>query len=162
MLGATLDALILLRCRDRLAEFWGPDQAGGSFEALASVLAVVLLAQLRNALALPLILVFVDLATAFDVADRDDMRVAAFAAGIPGRLWLLLDDLLSMDHCRVHFGDLQSDVFKLSCGTAQGRRLSIHLFNGQMRFFAGRGRCSQPRCGCLGFPLASLGFGVLL
>ena len=133
-LAAVLDALILRRCRSAFVEFWGPGQSGGVYDALLCVLAVVLISQLRLGVGLPLLLLFLDLASAFDVADRDDMRRAVFDSGIHGRLWLLIDDLLSSDHARVHVGDLLSSVFKLDAGVAQGRRLSVALFNGQMRY----------------------------
>ena len=74
---------------------------------------------------------------AFDVADRNDMRVAAFDAGVSGQLWLLIDDLLASDSCAIRLGELLSDPFSLSLGTAQGRRLSVHLFNGIMAFLKG-------------------------
>ena len=133
-MAAFLDALILSRCKPILEEFWGTDQAGGIYDALSSVLCVVLVAQMRVAFGLPLILIFLDLIAAFDVADRDDMRLAAFEAGVGGRLWMLIDDLLASDHSRIHLANLKSDDFALSLGTAQGRRLSVHLFNGLMRY----------------------------
>ena len=48
-------------------------------------------------------------------------------------LWWLIDDLLSSDLSRIHLASLSSDDFMLSLGTAQGHRLSVHLFNGLMR-----------------------------
>ena len=62
------------------------------------------------------------------------MRVAAFVAGVSGQLWLLIDDLLATNSCAIRLGELLSDPFSLSLGTAQGRRLSVHLFNGIMAF----------------------------
>ena len=128
-----LDGLVLRRCRHVLAAFWGPCQAGGVHEALASVLALVIAAQLRMGSALPLILVFLDLVAAYDVANRDDMRAAASRAGVHGQLWLLIDDLLASDNSRINLAGACPSTFKLECGTAQGRRLSGHLFNGCMK-----------------------------
>ena len=132
--AAVLDALLLKRCRNALVEFWGPCQSGGVYDALLCVLAVVLIAQLRIGVGLPILLVFLDLAAAFDVADRNDMRAALFEAGVSGKIWMLIDDLLASDHCRLHVGEFISSHFQLDAGTAQGRRLSVALFNGQMRY----------------------------
>ena len=133
-MAAVIDSLLLLRCRSQLQSFWGDWQSGGVHEALLSVLGLVLLAQSRLSLGLPLLLLFADLASAFDSADRDDMLVAVFLAGVTGNYWLLLDDLLASDLSRIHLAGLTSSFFRLPAGTAQGRRLSVHLFNGQMRF----------------------------
>ena len=122
---AFIDALLLDRCQATLETAWGPEHGGGISEGLATVLALVLLRQLRLAAGLTLILIFLDLVAAFDVAARDDMRVAAFEAGVSGKLWMLIDDLLSDDACRVHLKGLVSPEFRLSIGTAQGRRISI-------------------------------------
>eukprot|EP00973_Karenia_brevis_P086800 12036747-Karenia_brevis.AAC.1 len=58
-------------------------------------------------------------------------------AGVKGKDWLLMDDILSMDCQVLEMHGILSDVFVLGCGTAQGRRFSLHVFNGLMRFFAG-------------------------
>ena len=97
------------------------------------VLAITLLAPLRFAYGLPLILVFIDLPRAFDEVVRNDMRLGLREAGIPNQLWLLLDDLLDQDHVRIHLGDLVSEDFQLASGTAQGRRVSTDMFNGVIR-----------------------------
>ena len=133
-MAAVLDALILKRCRHVLTDYCSPGQSGGVYDALLCVLAVVLLGQLPIGMSLPILLVFLDLIAAFDVANRNDMRAAIFEAGVSGRLWLLIDDLLSSDRGRVHVGDFVSSDFQLEAGTAQGRRLSVALFNGQMRY----------------------------
>ena len=91
--------------------------------------------ELRMCCSLPLILIFIDLCHAFDEADKDDMRLALFEAGVEGKPWLLLDDLLASDHSRIHPGDYVSSVFALAHGTAQGRRVSTDMFNGVIRFF---------------------------
>ena len=76
-----------------------------------------------------MILLFADLSHAFDDADRNDMLLA----GVRGKLWMLLDDLLTNDFSRIHLGNFLSEPFQLHLGTAQGRRLSTDLFNGIMR-----------------------------
>ena len=133
-LAAVTDGLLRLRTLPQLREFWGASQGGGVHEALANVMAVVLLAQLRCLCSLPLILIFIDLSHAFDEADKDDMRIALYQAGIGGHLWLLYDGSLSTDHSRVHTGDFISEEFSMLGGTAQGRRISTDMFNGVIRF----------------------------
>ena len=57
-LSAVQDALFLSRNQHKLSTFWDPSQSGGLYDALASVLCVVLLVQNRIALDLPLLLGF--------------------------------------------------------------------------------------------------------
>ena len=61
------------------------------------------------------------------------MLLAAFDAGVVGGAWMILDDLLQNDTCPVQVDSVITDQFQLGGGTAQGRRLSVHLFNGLMR-----------------------------
>ena len=67
------------------------------------------------------------------MASHDDLRLSAFAAGLIGPAWLLLDDLLTMDHTQLRLGAALSDDFVLGCGTALGRKVSVHFFNCFMR-----------------------------
>ena len=83
-MAAVMDALVRHRTLPRLRDVWGSSQSGGVHEALANVLAVVLLAQLRFQCGLPLILLFIDLSHAFDEVDKDDMRLALHEAGVQG------------------------------------------------------------------------------
>ena len=133
-LAAVLDGLILHRHGTTIQQFWGPNQCGGVYEALATVLAVILLCELRDHVGLLTFLAFADLATAFDVAAHDDLRAGVFLAGVRGRVWMLIDDLLRSDRARLRLAGTVTDCFKLAAGTAQGRRLSLHLFNCLMRF----------------------------
>ena len=132
-LAAMHDGLILQRYRHLLESSWGPNQCGGVHETLASVLAVLLLCQSRLAAGLVTYLAFADLFAAFDVASRVIMLLEAFDAGVTGGAWLILDDLFCNDHCRVRIDSVITELFQLAGGTAQGRRLSVHLFNGLMR-----------------------------
>ena len=127
------NCLFRLRTLPQLREFCSASQGGGVHEALANVLAVVL-ARLRCLCALPLMLIFIDLSHAFDEADKDDMRIALYQAGTGGQLWLLFDDLLSADHSRVHAGDFTFEEFNMVGGIAQGRRISIDMLIGVIRF----------------------------
>ena len=131
---AVFDSLFYNRYVEKVRSFWGSSQTGSVSEALASVLGVVLLCQCRQIAGLPIYLVFGDLSFAFDCVSKDGMRVAAFLAGIAGPAWYVIDDLLASDHARVHLNGLVSHSFHLQEGTAQGRKISILLFNGPMRF----------------------------
>jgi hypothetical protein len=42
---------------------------------------------------------------------------------------MLLDDILRNDECRLGLAGFLSDKFSLIAGTAQGRKLSVDLFN---------------------------------
>ena len=133
-MAAVFDSLFFNRFVERARSYWGAAQAGSVSEALASVLGLVLLCQTRRDLLLVTFLVFGDISFAFDCVSRDDMRLAAFRAGITGSAWYIIDDLLSMDHARICLGGLISDAFQLDGGIAQGRKISTLLFNGPMRF----------------------------
>ena len=64
-----------------------------------------------------------------------------------GADWLLLDDILRQDHQRVSVHGLLSPIFVLACGTAQGRRFSVHVFNSLLRWLADEVRQVLP-VGC--------------
>ena len=66
---------------------------------------------------------FADFKWAFDVADLDGMRLGCL------RLCLL-----TLDQQCVFLHGWLSSVFTLGCGTAQGRRFSVHVFNGLLRW----------------------------
>ena len=89
-MATVMDSLILRRCRERLHTFWAPSQSGGVYDALTSIVMVVLLSKLRLQAGLPLILAFIDFTCAFDTADQNLMRKKAYDAGIGGRIWLRL------------------------------------------------------------------------
>ena len=61
---------------------------------------------------------FADLASAFDSVGHDDIRRAIFKAGVIGRLWLLIDDLLSSDCAGININGVSSEPFKSHAGTA--------------------------------------------
>ena len=131
---AVFDSLFYNRFVEKMRSFWGSSQTGSVSEALAAVLGVVLLCQSRRVSGLPVYLVFGDLSFAFDCVSKDGMRVAAFLAGIAGPAWYVIDDLLASDQARIHLNGFVSPNFHLQEGTAQGRKISILLFNGPMRF----------------------------
>ena len=128
------DALWVRRNGPRLEKFCGPGQSGGTHDPISLILGVVLHAQLRAAQGLPCYLGFADLKWAFDVANLDGMRLNCFLAGVVTADWLLIDDILTIDQqCIILHGWL-SAAFALGCGTAQGRRFSVHVFNGLLRW----------------------------
>ena len=98
------------------------------------VLALVMHAQLRRHQGLDTFLGMADLQWAFDVADIPGMLLNLHAAGVSGEDWLLMDDILSQDIQRVTVHGITSSTFKLRCGTAQGRRFSVHVYNGLLRW----------------------------
>ena len=69
-MAAVFDGLVLSRHHDDFLKFWGPTQCGGVFQALACVVALVLLCQLRAGAGLNTFLAFADIVAAFDVASR--------------------------------------------------------------------------------------------
>ena len=107
----------------------GPYQVGGVSGTQLLLLAILLLAQVRDYQGLPLYLAILDLRWAFDVARLNNTRLACSEAGVCGTDWLLIDDVFSLDRQCVHLHGLLSQVFVLGCGIAQGRRFSVHVFN---------------------------------
>jgi hypothetical protein len=116
-----------------LQEYWGPSQCGGVLEALVCVAAIVLLCQMRTALGLPAYLPFADIAAAFDGASRNEMLLGLFTAGVGGKAWMLIDDLMQHDECHLALDGVRSDIFSLPDGKAQGRKISARMFNCLMR-----------------------------
>ena len=133
-LSAVLDGLILLRCQELFVTWWGPGQCGGVSEALLAVMVVICTCQLRSAQGLAIFWFFADLASAFDSIGHDDIRRAVFEAGVMGKLWLIIDDLLRSDCASINVNGVSSSIFQLVGGTAQGRKISAHLFNCVMRY----------------------------
>ena len=58
------------------------------------------------------------------------MLSALWDAGVRGRLWKVIDDMLRNDSCRIRLGSFVSEGFTLVDGTAQGRMISMYMFNG--------------------------------
>lgn len=138
------DAFWVGRNSDRLASYAGADQHGGVGDPVLVVLAIVLIAQLREFQGMDTWLAFADLQWAFDVADIPAMLVNAYLAGVSFEDWLILDDILSQDYQCASIGGLISSAFVLACGTAQGRRFSIQVFNSLLRWLADEVRKVQP------------------
>ena len=132
-LMAVHDGLFLSRHRKQLSDYWGPSQCGGSTEALACVVAAVLLCQVRKAIGLQTFLPFEDVKSAFDGASRVEMLAGLFDAGVTGSQWMLVDDQLRNDTCAIPYGQAVTGTFKLDEGTAQGRKISVDLFNCVMK-----------------------------
>ena len=124
-----VDGLWLNRNRLKMETLAGPCQVGGVSGTQLLLLAILLLAQVRDYQGLPLHLAILDLRWAFDVARLNNMRLACSEAGVCGTDWLLIDDVFSLDRQCVHLHGLLSKVFILGCGIAQGRRFSVHVFN---------------------------------
>ena len=127
------DALWVGRNQGALQDYCGDDQLGGVSGPISMVLAVVILGELRRHHGMPTYLAFLDLKWGFDVAIHDGMLVNLYAAGVRGRDWLVMDDIVQQDRQTLELHGLLSETFILGCGTAQGRRFSVPLFNGLMR-----------------------------
>jgi hypothetical protein len=135
-LAAIQDGLFIVRHREKLLHYWGPSQYGGVYESLAAVLHITLLAQLRMGAGLPLIFNFVDEQSGFDVKGKNDIRLGAFRAGVCGRSWMLLDDILNTDQVRLAFMSLVTSWVHTTAGIGQGRKASSFHFNTAARLFA--------------------------
>eukprot|EP00438_Fugacium_kawagutii_P003600 Skav221608 [mRNA] locus=scaffold1698:941151:944102:- [translate_table: standard] len=147
-----IDALWIQRNRQRLEMFAGPCQLGGVSSAILTVLALLLLAQARHHFGLATFLITLDLKWAFDVAPLDCMRLACIQAKIDFQSWLILDDILATDQQCVQLHGLLSSVFILGCGTAQGRRFSVHVFNSMLKWLADAVQAQVPHGVCLTVP----------
>ena len=130
------DALWIRRNIARIRAYCGPAQVGGVLDPISLVIAIVLLAQLREYQGLATYLAATDMKWGFDVAIISGMLYACYRAGVTGRDWLLIDDLMHMDQQVVELHGLLSPIFMLGCGTAQGRSSSLPVFNSLLRSFA--------------------------
>ena len=137
----------------------GPRSGAAWVTPLSLALALVVHAQLRAEQSLPTWWAPTDLRWAFDVASRPAMLIAAYAAGVSGADWLILDDTFTQDRLRVALHGRLGAVFLLGAGTAQGRRFSARAFNGQLRWLADEVHCVLPR-GCAALVLSPLTFGT--
>eukprot|EP00973_Karenia_brevis_P089937 12400127-Karenia_brevis.AAC.1 len=123
------DALWLHRNSGKLESFCGPAQVGGFADPASLALALVIFAQLRDHQGLATYLALTDQKWGFDLANTEGMLLGCFMAGVKGKDWLLMDDILLMDCQVLEMHGILSDVFVLGCGTAQGRRFSLHVFS---------------------------------
>ena len=133
-LAQVQDALWLSRNARKLEAYCGPDQIGGVSDVVSAVLALILHAQLRAYQGLSTFWALADLRWAFDVAILLGMKLGCYQAGIVSTDWLLIDDIMSMDKQCLHLHGWLSETFVLGAGTAQGRRFSIHVFNGLLKW----------------------------
>ena len=130
------DALWMNRSAQLIETCVGPDQVGGELDAVSLVLAIVLLCQARQHQGLATILAILDLKWAFDLASIDGMLPGCYSAGIWYWDWLLIDDILRSDQQVLELHGILSTIFALGCGTAQGRKFSLHVFNGLLKTLA--------------------------
>ena len=130
------DALCMSWNANLLERDTGPGQVGGELDAVSLVAAIVLLCQARHHQGLSTLLSTLDLKQDFDLANIDGMWAGCHAAGITGRDWLLIDDILRSDRQVLELHGILTAVFTLARGTAQGRKFSLHVFNGLLRSLA--------------------------
>ena len=150
-MASVQDALWVARNARQLEDFCGPSQLGGVDDPLCLVVALILHAQMRAFHGLCTWCALADLRWAFDVANIPGMKLVAFLAGVTGLDWLLLDDFLDVDSPCVALHGLLSAAFTLACGTAQGRRFSVGVFNGLLRWLADLAHEVEPQ-GCVACP----------
>ncbi|CAK0833195.1 unnamed protein product [Prorocentrum cordatum] len=132
-MASVQDAAWIARNGAKIEAYCGPAQQGGVGDPVSLVIALTMHAQLRHSQNLPTWLAVADNKWAFDVASVNGMLCGAFHAGVRGADWLMLDDILAQDHQAVGLHNLLSPVFALGCGTAQGRRFSVHICNAQLK-----------------------------
>ena len=128
------DGLWMMRNKWKLIEFAGPAQSGGVLDPISSIIGLVLLTQIRSAQSLPTFWAILDLKWAFDTAILPGMKVAVGDAGVHPLDWLLLDDIMDQDVQCLSLHGFLSKVFKLGCGTAQGRKFSVGVFTALLRW----------------------------
>ena len=121
------------RNAQKLEDFAGLGQVGGSSDAISLVLAIVLLCQVRHhqGIATSTLLAILDLKWAFDLANIDGMLFSCPLASIEGLDWLLVDDILRMDHQVLELHGILTAVFALGVGTAPSLRMPLR-FSGQL------------------------------
>ena len=128
------DGLWVARNAAKIERYCGPGQMGGVFDPISAIVALVLHTQLRASQGLSTYWSMADLRWAFDVADIPSMRFHLFKAGVFFNDWLVMDDIMGMDRQCIQLHGLLSVVFVLGCGTGQGRRYSVHVFNALLRW----------------------------
>ena len=92
------DGLWVARNAPIIERFCGPGQMGGVFDPISAVIALVLHTQLRAAQGFLTFWALADLKWAFDVADIPSMKYQLFQAGVFFSDWLVMDDIMTMDH----------------------------------------------------------------
>ena len=127
------DGLWVARNSWKIERFCGPGQMGGVFDPISAIIALVLHTHLRAAQGLSTYWALADLKWAFDVADIPSMKYQLFQAGVFFADWLVMDDIMTMDRQCIQLHRLLSIFFVLACGTGQGRRYSVHVFNSLLR-----------------------------
>ncbi|CAE8685974.1 unnamed protein product [Polarella glacialis] len=128
------DGLWMARNASNLSDYAGGEQCGGASDPQSPVLSLVIQAQLRLHQGLETFWALLDLRWAFDVASVAGMKINCWHAGVKRQDWLLIDDVLDMDTQCLQLHGCLSQLFKLRCGTAQGRKFSIHMFNGLLKW----------------------------
>ncbi|CAE8590209.1 unnamed protein product, partial [Polarella glacialis] len=128
------DGLWMARNASNLSDYAGGEQCGGASDPQSLVLSLVIQAQLRLHQGLETFWALLDLRWAFDVASVAGMKINCWHAGVKRQDWLLIDDVLDMDTQCLQLHGCLSQLFKLRCGTAQGRKFSIHVFNGLLKW----------------------------
>ena len=91
------DALWVARNFAKIQAWCGEGQVGGVSDPLSIVLAATPLGKLRRYQGLAAYQAFLDLQWGFDVAVCAGMLLNVRRAGVSGRDWLLLDDIMPQD-----------------------------------------------------------------
>ncbi len=128
-----MDALWVDRNFLDIQTFCVESQMGGVSDPISLVLALSLLCELRKYVGMPPYLAFLDLKWGFDVASPSGMLVNTFIAGVHGREWLWIDDVVQSDRQTLELHGILSLPFVLACGTEQGRRFSVPIFNALLK-----------------------------
>ena len=78
---------------------------------------------------IPLYIIFIDIAKAYDSVDRTTLWKILHLIGIPPKLFAYLQALYSNGNCRVKLGSKLSKAFKILMGLKQGCLAACILFN---------------------------------
>ncbi|XP_071959459.1 uncharacterized protein [Antedon mediterranea] len=71
---------------------------------------------------------FLDFRKAFDTVWRDKLLTTAWDIGIKGNVWKMLFNIYNNVHCKVKFGEIETEYFEIEEGVKQGYALSPILF----------------------------------
>ena len=82
-----IDGLWLGRCKHLLENQMGSNQMGGRFDAVANLILITVLVQLRDAQGFHTYLLEADAKSAFDVTNHFLILVSAYLAGVVGHEW---------------------------------------------------------------------------
>ena len=126
---AVTEATWLHQVKEKCWAYAGKQQAGGRYDAVSMVIALVIAVQLRTAMGLPSLLQKADLLHGYDLVWRAAVKLGLWKAGVQGLQWLYADSALGLEAFRVRLSSVVGQLcYILEKGVGQGRVTGNALF----------------------------------